>query len=400
MHIHCRILAPLLALAIILPLATAAAPAPPSVKGFQDSGGHWYSFTRGFIRPVPGQKENRYAPGQYREICENIILFQRDNGGWPKDYDMRAKLTPEQRDKVIATRNAKDTSYDNHNIHSQIVYLAKVYTITNDKRHAGSCLRGLDYVFKSQLRSGGWPSWWPGGGDSFKGHFTFNDGVTIGCMQLLRDAANGINGFAWLDDATRRRAREAMAQGVRGLLATQYITKAGVLTAWGQQHYPDTLKPAPARPFELACLTPQDTSEIVDFLMEIKTPGEEIMRSIVAATEWLRKTRLTDYHLDKREAPPEKYYKSENARTTDLHVLREPNSKPIWAREYDMEKHVPIFAGEDAVPKYDFNELSRMERNRTPWFGNYGDKILKTRYPDWLEKNPAAQKYIAEYRGK
>ena len=67
------------------------------VAGFDDSRHHW----RNIIQPerfmqATGPDQPAYAPEQVREIAANIVLFQRDNGGWPKDYDMRAVLTEER----------------------------------------------------------------------------------------------------------------------------------------------------------------------------------------------------------------------------------------------------------------------------------------------------------------
>src|SRR4051794_28963317 len=67
------------------------------LSGFHDSAHHW-RFIRDegrFIQAQPDQPA--YAASQVREIAANILLFQRENGGWPKDYDMAAILTEEQR---------------------------------------------------------------------------------------------------------------------------------------------------------------------------------------------------------------------------------------------------------------------------------------------------------------
>ena len=93
-------------------------------SGFRDSGHHWRKIrnTSYFIQPVPDQPA--YSPDQVPQILANILLFQRANGGWPKDYDMLAVLTDEQRKAVIATHDRADTSFDNHNVHPQVDYLA------------------------------------------------------------------------------------------------------------------------------------------------------------------------------------------------------------------------------------------------------------------------------------
>ena len=83
---------------------------PIDVSGFQSSISHWRNLkddTR-FIKVVEGQAT--YKPSQVREIVENILLFQRSNGGWPKDYDMTAVLTSEQREIVLKTRSNQDSS--------------------------------------------------------------------------------------------------------------------------------------------------------------------------------------------------------------------------------------------------------------------------------------------------
>ena len=61
--------------------------------GFRDATSHWRKINEPerVMQPLPDQPS--YAAGQVREIAANVLLFQRDNGGWPKDYDMLAILT-------------------------------------------------------------------------------------------------------------------------------------------------------------------------------------------------------------------------------------------------------------------------------------------------------------------
>jgi PelA/Pel-15E family pectate lyase len=378
----------------------------PAIDGFNDSYNHWHNFggLGNIIKPEAWQKKDRYKPAQYREIAENILLFQNINGGWPKDYDMCARLTGEQKEKLLAAKRTSITSFDNHNIHSQVSFLAKTYTLTNDARHADACLRGLKFILDAQLKSGGWPQVHPHkqkNRDDYRGHITYNDGITMGCLNVLRDAALGQNGFKWLDDPSRKIASDAVNRGIQCILDTQYVNKKGVLTAWGQQHYADNLKPAPARGFELASLTPQDSSKIITFLMLIDNPPEPIQRSIVAATEWIKKVRLTGIRVEVFTSTKRTdMEKDKRDPTNDKRVIEDPGAKPIWARQYDREKDIPVFANDDAVPIYDFNKMDRKSRNRTPHFGNYGDNLLNELYPAWLEKNPSAQKHIPDYRNK
>ncbi len=70
---------------------------PIDVSPFYSGISHWRNIrdeTR-FIQPEKDQPS--YATDQVQEIVDNILLFQRKNGGWPKDYDMLAVLTGPQR---------------------------------------------------------------------------------------------------------------------------------------------------------------------------------------------------------------------------------------------------------------------------------------------------------------
>ena len=67
--------------------------APISMEPFGDSMRHWYGIhdDGNIINPVTDQP--RYPETEITKIADNILIFQRNNGGWPKNYDMQAILT-------------------------------------------------------------------------------------------------------------------------------------------------------------------------------------------------------------------------------------------------------------------------------------------------------------------
>jgi PelA/Pel-15E family pectate lyase len=377
---------------LLLLLCCAAPAAPPAansateidVSAFGDSIHHWRKLRdeSRFIQPEPDQPS--YRRDQVREIAANILLFQRANGGWPKDYDMLAVLSPAQREKLAATRDREDTSFDNHNVFGQVEYLARAYVLTGDEALRDACLRGFDFMLAAQMPNGGIPQVYPRG-SGYHGHITFNDGAMIGVLRVLKDAADGQPHFAWLDAKRRERAKDAVRRGTDCILKCQ-IRVNGQRTGWCQQHDRDTFAPASARTFELASLCPQDTTEIVRFLMTVDSSSEpaksaELAAAINDAVDWLTKVRLTGTRVERIAAPKEEFQR--HTADFDTVVTPDPKAPPIWARHYEIGTNRPIFAGRDAVKKYELSAIERERRTGTPWYGGWPKRLLEEEYPVW-----------------
>jgi PelA/Pel-15E family pectate lyase len=350
-------------------------------SGFRSSAHHWRNIrdSSRFIPALPDQPV--YAPTQVRGIVANILLFQRENGGWPKDYDMLAVLTENQKAAVEATRKRSDASFDNGNLHSQVDYLARAYAVYGETEWREACLRGFDFMLHAQYSNGGFPQRYPKPKD-YHAHITLNDGVMIGILNVLKDAADGQPHFAWLDAERRDRAREAVQRGVECLLKCQ-IRGDGQPTGWCQQHDETTFEARPARAFELASICPQDTTEVVRFLMRWEQPSPEVVRAVEAAVNWMREVKLTGLRLEKVNAPREEFLRH----TADFDVVLRPDAqaKPLWARHYEIGTNRPIFAGRDGVKKYALAEIERERRTGTPWYGTWPQKLLDKDFSKWHE---------------
>src|SRR6185295_17801586 len=187
----------------------------------------------------------------------------------------------------------------------QVEYLARAYAEANEPAWREACVQGFDFMLAAQYPNGGFPQRFPKPKD-FHAHITFNDGVMIGILNVFKDASEGQAQWKWLDDARRAKAREAVQRGVACILKCQ-IRVNGELTGWCQQHDEKTFEARPARTFELASICPQDTSEIVRFLMRMESPGKETVQAMDAAVAWLRKARLSGIRVEKMKAPLEKF---------------------------------------------------------------------------------------------
>jgi PelA/Pel-15E family pectate lyase len=366
-------------------------PGTIDVSSFSDSAHHWRKLrdeTR-VIQPEPGQPA--YREDQVREIAGNILLYQRANGGWPKDYDMLAVLTEDQRRRIVESRTSEDTSFDNHNTFSQVEYLAKAFGLTRDDRFRDACVRGLDFMLAAQYPNGGIPQWFPRT-TGYHGHITFNDGAMIGALRVLKDAADGKAHFAWLDAGRRAKAEDAVRRGVDCILKCQ-IRVDGRLTGWCQQHDERTYEPVGARTFELASICPGDTSEIVQFLMSVKSPTPTMIQSIDAAVKWMKQVSLPGLVIKRVPAPKEDFPRY--SADFDIVALAEAGARPIWARHYEMGTNRPIFAGRDGVKKYNLADIERERRCGTLWYGYWPESVIATEYGQWktrIGKNAAANR--------
>ena len=365
--------------------AAAAGSATIDVAGFADSAHHWRNINQPerIMQAEPNQPA--YAPTQVREIAANVLLFQRENGGWPKDYDMLAVLTEPQKKLIRDTRANTDTSYDNHATHPQVDYLARAYAALGDSAYRDACQRGLDFMLASQYANGGFPQWWPKPGSISK-RITFNDGVMMGILNVLKDAADRSPHFAWLYDARRARCEGAVQRGTDCLLRMQIVAD-GRRTGWGQQHDEVTLETVGARTFELPCLSPADTTEVVRFLMRHESPTPAMVQAIESAVAWLRHMQLSGIRVERVPAPAAEFFRHKTS--FDVVVVPDPKARPLWTRMIEVGSNRPIFASRDGIKVYSLAEVDRERRTGSGWYGTWPQRLLEREYPQWLAARAA-----------
>lgn len=309
-------------------------------------------------------------------IADNIILYQRDSGGWPKNVDMSKALSDSQRAAILRQRKKNDSTIDNGATYAQLSFLARVYTAQRQERHRESFLKGLDYLIKAQYPNGGWPQFYPNLNGYYK-RITFNDGAMIGVMKLLRDVASAKPDYAFVDEARRVSAANAVEKGIECILKTQVIVN-GRRTVWCAQHDEVTLAPAAARKFELASLSGGESVGIVRFLMSIKDPSPAVVDAVESAVKWFEQWELKGVKWVKKAD-------SSQPGGFDCVVIKDPESS-IWARFYEIGSNRPIFAGRDGVVKYDVAQIEHERRIGYEWYVGEPAKLLKRDYPAWLRR--------------
>ena len=52
--------------------------------------------------------------------AENILLHQRDTGGWPKNYDRDKELNRTAKKVLLALKKRNDSTFDNGATHTEV----------------------------------------------------------------------------------------------------------------------------------------------------------------------------------------------------------------------------------------------------------------------------------------
>ena len=307
-------------------------------------------------------------------VAENILLYQRETGGWPKNYDRDQTLTEKQQQDVLRDRSKNDSMIDNGATHKEIRLLANAFQKTRDERFKDAALRGVQYLLDGQYDNGGWPQRFPHP-SGYAQYITFNDNAMIGVLSLLRDIAQQEKDFSFVSRQTRDQCQAAAERGIRCILKCQ-VRVAGKLTVWCAQHDQVTFEPRKARSYELASLSGSESAGIVRFLMQIEDPSPEVIDAIENAVNWFEYSTLEGIKVVRQaDAKQPNGY--------DQVVIEDPTAPPMWARFYDIQTNQPIFCSRDGIPRRTLAEISYERRNGYSWLGNYAQKLLDQDLPAW-----------------
>ena len=334
------------------------------------------------VTPIPwrrclNQQPEFYATKEAIRIADNLLLYQRDSGGWPKNIEMASVLSRQEKTKLRKTKTKNDATLDNSATRTQIRYLATVYQTTKIERFKDAFLKALDYVLEAQYDNGGWPQRFPNP-KGYSKHITFNDGTMIGVLNLLCDVVDKKPPYTFVDEQRRRKAETAIQKGIECILKCQIVVN-DKKTAWCAQHDEKTFAPRKARSYELPSISGAESVGIVRFLMSIEKPGPEIIEAVHAAVAWFDEAKLEGIKQIRKQD-------RSKPRGFDKVIVEDASAPPIWARFYDIETNKPIFCSRDGVPKATLAEISYERRNGYSWLGYYATNLLEKEYPTWQKK--------------
>lgn len=330
--------------------------------------------------PLQRTDEAFFKTEEARRVGDQILLWQRNTGGWPKNIDMARPLSESERAAVLADKTRiDDSTIDNNATYMQMLYLARLYRGTGDKKYKEAFGKGLEYLMSGQYENGGWPQFWPVQANGYAVNITFNDDAMANTLRLFRDIADEAEPFTGdlTGKAVKKKLRKAFDKGIECILACQIFVD-GKPTVWCQQHDPVTLAPAHARAYELPSYCSSESVGLVELLMDLPDPSDRVKQAVHGAMKWFDTYKLTGVRY---------------VRDVEHSRLEEdPGATvPVWARFYDLEYCEPYVCDRDGLPRRHLEQIGRERRNGYGWYNSRAAGIYE-KYGAWADKwDPAGK---------
>ena len=311
-----------------------------------------------------------FAGDAARQIATNILSYQSDRGGWPKNINTTAKPFSGDRRKDL------QPTFDNSATTDELRFLARIYDATKTDLYRQAFEKGFDYILKAQYPNGGWPQRYPPP-HTYERRITFNDDAMVRLMEFLRETYSS-DVYAFLDSTRKQAARAAFDRGVACILKCQ-IKVAGKLTVWCAQHDERDYTPRIGRSYELPSLSGEESVGIARLLMSLDDPSPEVAEAIEGAVAWFESVKLTGIRVVREKD-------DKSPKGTNRVVLKDPAAPPLWARFYEIGTNRPLYVDHDGVPKYNLADIGYERRNGYSWLGDRPQRLLQQDYPAWQKK--------------
>lgn len=311
--------------------------------------------------------DNWYGSEESIAIAGNVLLFQRDVGGWPKNMSFHKPLTAEEKASILNEKDANDAIFDNGATTTEMRFLAKMFNKTNTQEYKTAIEKGLRFVLSAQYENGGWPMFFPLK-KGYYTHITFNDDAHFRLMELLKEIKDRQQPFQFIDDTELLlQCKNSWEKGLEIILKTQ-IRVNGKPTVWCAQHDEVTFVPAKARAYELPSFSGAESVGLLEILMEVKNPNQQIINAVQGGIAWFDKHRLKNMRWDEFTNYDGK---------KDRRIVSDPAAGDLWARFYDLETGLPYVCDRDGIKKSTLEEIGYERRNGYSWYSDKPEKLFE-----------------------
>lgn len=325
-----------------------------------------------------------YGSEEAKQVAKNVMLTQKEIGGWAKNKPYHHIFSQLEKTEYLQGKYEKGGTFDNGSTITELEFLAKVYSKIKDDRYKQAFEKGLNYLFISQYKNGGWPQYYPikdpedeialDKTEPYSMHITYNDNAMVNTMRFLKEIYSNNEAFSafHLSDDLKLKAKNAFDKGIDCFLKTQIIID-NEPTVWCAQHNAETLAPANARSYELASFSGSESVGIVLMLMDIENPSKDIIASINGAVKWFKNHRIEGLRVER--------ITQEDGKRNRI-VVEDKNASTLWGRFHDLKTGKIFFCDRDGIKKNTLAEIGYNRRNGYSWYTN-APEIVFEKYEEW-----------------
>lgn len=224
-------------------------------------------------------------------VADLIVALQNEDGGFqvlPDNYEMSQKET--------GLGSMKDvSSVYNGATTSELKYLAKYITANKpeDSKYQDAFVKGIKYLLTTQHDNGGW-SMNPGSGIGFNANIEVGNKAMTEVLTLLSDIAILNN----QDYVFARKAmnvdeiKSAVEKGNDFIVKSQ-ISNNNKKSGWATQ-YDKSGNVTMGHTYERESVSSYTTKDVIDYLMTIHNPSQDIKDAVESAYSWLKDVKIAD----------------------------------------------------------------------------------------------------------
>jgi hypothetical protein len=233
-----------------------------------------------------------------KSAADALVRGQHPRGGWNYVIDTAGEESLKQWYATVGANAWRleefqhyygNATFDDAGTAEASQLLLRVYLEKKDRAYRAPLDKAIAFVLDSQYANGGWPQRFPfvengglHGHADYTPYITFNDDVAGENLEFLIYAYHG------LAERGRGDARilDAINRGMDIFVKTQQPMPQ---PAWGLQHFPDTLKPAPARTIEPQAFATHATGTNIKSMMGFYrlTGDRKYLERLPEALDWL-----------------------------------------------------------------------------------------------------------------
>lgn len=322
-----------------------------------------------------GMPDEWYGSKESKAVAENVLLYQRNIGGWPKNIPMHKLLSDAEKVEIQKDKNKTDAILDNSATTTEMKFLARMYNKTKTGIYRSAFIKSLNFILEAQYDNGGWPMFYPLR-KGYYTHITYNDNAIVNILEMLAGIYNKKPLYTFVaTEEVALKAKIAFEKGIDCILKTQIVVK-GKPTVWCAQHDENTFLPAKARSYELPSFSGAESAGIINLLMDVPVPSRAIILSVQSAIEWLDKHKIKNTRW-------KSFINKDGLK--DRMIVSDPKAGDMWARFYDLETELPFICDRDGIKKSSLEEIGYERRNGYSWYTTEPQEVID-KYPVWKDK--------------